>query len=170
MPKLRKMLGNINSPECKKLMSLIETQSKETLAKWAVEYVEKFLPLIEGDKSAFEEAISVNEKFLSGEVKLGEIKPAIKEARLALGKINGEISEAAARAITAAAAVIQTPTNALGFVFYAAAARAYGNLGLSETAENYEKEARAEFSEAISSLSAVSVENEPNPAKINWNC
>lgn len=39
MPKMRKMLGDINSQECIALMQLIETQSKDTLAAWAVNYV-----------------------------------------------------------------------------------------------------------------------------------
>ena len=37
-PKLRKMLGDVNSPEVTKLMRLIETQSLKTLANWAIEY------------------------------------------------------------------------------------------------------------------------------------
>ena len=35
MAKLRKMLGDIKSEECINLMRLIETQSHETLSKWA---------------------------------------------------------------------------------------------------------------------------------------
>ena len=35
MPNLRKMLGNVQSEECRSLMRLMETQSKKTLADWA---------------------------------------------------------------------------------------------------------------------------------------
>jgi hypothetical protein len=39
MPKLRKILGNdMNAPYLVSLMSLIETQSKETIARWCVSY------------------------------------------------------------------------------------------------------------------------------------
>ena len=41
MAKLRKMLGDINQPEIVRLMRMIETQSKETLAKWAVDCAEE---------------------------------------------------------------------------------------------------------------------------------
>ena len=48
MPKLRRMLGDIYSPECTALMRLIETQSKETLGKWALGYAtENYLPIYE---------------------------------------------------------------------------------------------------------------------------
>ena len=39
MPKLRKMLGSADHPTVQKLMRLIETQNKQTLAAWAVDYV-----------------------------------------------------------------------------------------------------------------------------------
>ena len=41
MAKLRKMLGDIKSAECINLMNLIETQSHETLSKWAINYAEE---------------------------------------------------------------------------------------------------------------------------------
>ncbi|MBQ8642472.1 MAG: hypothetical protein IJ480_09680 [Clostridia bacterium] len=41
MVKLRKMPGDVNSPECTALMRQIETQSKETLAGWAAAFVKK---------------------------------------------------------------------------------------------------------------------------------
>ena len=37
MPKLRKMLGSADHPTVQKLMRLIETQNKQTLAAWAVD-------------------------------------------------------------------------------------------------------------------------------------
>ena len=39
MAKLRKMLGKVDEPAVQSLMEIIETQSKETLAAWAVGYV-----------------------------------------------------------------------------------------------------------------------------------
>ena len=46
MVKVRKMLGDVNSPECLAMMRLIETQSEVTLARWALSYVrEHVLPI-----------------------------------------------------------------------------------------------------------------------------
>lgn len=39
MAKLRKMLGKVDESAVQSLMEIIETQSKETLAAWAVDYV-----------------------------------------------------------------------------------------------------------------------------------
>lgn len=46
MAKARKMLSDLNAPYIQSLMRLIETQSKSTLAHWAVDYAELvILPL-----------------------------------------------------------------------------------------------------------------------------
>lgn len=48
MAKLRKMLGSLEDPNIVSLMSLIETQSKTTLANWAITYAEdNFLKIYE---------------------------------------------------------------------------------------------------------------------------
>lgn len=41
--KARKMLSDWEAPYIQSLMKLIETQSKKTLANWAVDYAEKVL-------------------------------------------------------------------------------------------------------------------------------
>ena len=47
MAALRKMLGDMNSSTAAALMRLIETQSRETLTRWASAYAkEHYLPLI----------------------------------------------------------------------------------------------------------------------------
>ena len=50
MPKkLRKMLGDVNSPSAVALRELIDTQSKETIRKWCLDYAEdNILPIFEG--------------------------------------------------------------------------------------------------------------------------
>lgn len=48
MPKLRKMLGDPRSKYCMAMMQLIDTQSKETLSLWAMDYAaERYLPICE---------------------------------------------------------------------------------------------------------------------------
>lgn len=175
MAKLRKMLGDIKSEECINLMRLIETQSHETLSKWATDYAEKnylgiFLEEFPEDDS-LKSSIEACREFLKGEKKLKDIKPSLKAAvETARNVSDNPTAQAAARAVSTACAVVQTPTNSLGFLFYGAAAYAYHKLGLSDAAENYDKAAKEELQKAFDELKKVSVPNETNPAKINWNC
>lgn len=175
MAKLRKMLGDIKSVECINLMNLIETQSHETLSKWAINYAEKnylsiFLEEMPQDNS-LKNAIAACKEYLGGEKALKDVKPHLKTAAETARNISDNpIAQAAARAVSTACAVVQTPTNSLGFLFYGAAAYAYNKLELSETNENYDKAAKEELQKAFYELKKVSVQDEPNPAKINWNC
>ena len=175
MTKLRKMLGDINSEECIAMMHLIETQSKTTLASWAVTYVkEHYLTIYEEECQGdvrLRDTIAVCEEYLQGDKKLTEVKPILREAaQIARDITDNPIAQAAARAIATACAVIQTPTNTLGFIFYGAAVTAYSKAGLEETVEIYDELARGEFKRAYNSLEKVSVPDEANPAKIKWNC
>lgn len=175
MAKLRKMLGDIKGEECVNLMNLIETQSHATLANWAINYAEEnYLSIFpeeapQGD--SLKSAIAACREYLEGEKSLKDIKPYLKAAAETARNISDNpIAQAAARAVSTACAVVQTPTNSLGFLFYGAAAYAYNKLGLSDAAENYDKAAKEELQKAFESLKKVSAPNEENPAKINWNC
>lgn len=175
MPKLRKMLGDIHSPECIAMMRLIETQSKDTLASWAAAYVKKnILGIYETEcpeSTQLREIITLTEACVNGEKKLAEIKPALKAAaQVARDLPDQPVAQAAARAIATACATVQTPTNALGFLFYCAAATAYSTAGTKESSEVYDRIAAAEFRRAYESLKQAAVEDEPNPAKIKWGC
>lgn len=175
MAKLRKMLCDINSQECIAMMKLIETQSKTTLASWAVGFAkENYLPIYEkecpGD-ARLADAVAACEKHLAGELLLKELKPVIKEAQLLARDAEGNpVAQAAARAVATACAVINTPTNALGYLFYGAAAVAYDTAGLEEGAEVYDALASAEMKKAWKDLEEKAVPDEPKPAKIKWNC
>ena len=175
MAKLRKMLGDVRSQECADMMALIETQSKATLAAWAVDYAQRhYLPVYAkacpGD-GRLEDVIRACEEYLQGTRKLAEVKPMLREA-VQIAREAGEdpVAQAAARAISTACATVQTPTNALGYLFYGAAAVAYGEAGLNEPAEAYDALASEEFRRALADLHRVAVPDGPNPAKINWNC
>ncbi|MBQ8642471.1 MAG: hypothetical protein IJ480_09675 [Clostridia bacterium] len=110
------------------------------------------------------------ESCLAGLEKPAQIKPRLKAAREAAGDTADPVSEAAVRAVGTACAVLTTATNALGFVFYAAAALAYHRLGTEASAGEYDAAASAVFREALETLTALSAADEPNPAKIRWNC
>ncbi len=174
MAKLRKMLGDVNSQTCMDIMALIGTQSKRTIEKWAVEYAaENVLPVFAeacpGDES-YAEIISACRNYNSGGMKLAELKPIIAEGRKISSAVKGDVRQAAARALATACATAVTPTNSFGFLMYAAAAKAYHKLGTDKPQAEYDAFAAEEMINALESLRAVSVENEPEPVKVNWNC
>ena len=176
MPKLRKMLGKADSPYIVSLMRLIETQSKATITHWCIDYCEEhILPIYEeaypGDNRP-RSALDAARDWMAGKVKLPEVKNIILHECHAAARENEEnpAVQAAARACGQAAACFHTPTHSLGLAFYGAAAIAYSRVGLDQPPEVYDRIAAEECAKMEAALRAVAVENEPNPAKINWNC
>lgn len=175
MAKLRKMLGSLEDPNIVSLMSLIETQSKTTLANWAITYAENnFLNIYEknySDDLRLRNILSASKEYLNGTKKLNEVKPLIKEGNVIARSIEeNPVAQAACRAIVTACGTINTPTNALGFTFYGAAAIVYDKCGLSESSKIYDELASKELEKMLVSLEKVATPNEENPAKIKWNC
>lgn len=175
MAKLRKMLGSLDDPSVIGLMNVIETQSKVTLAGWAVDYAEEhFLGIYEKEYSGdnrLRETIAAVRDVLNGTQKLKDIKPLLKEAaQTARDAEANPAAQAAARAVSVACAVIQTPANALGFTFYGAAAVIYDKTGLEEKQETYDAMAPGEFKKMLESLEKAAIPDEENPVKIKWNC
>ena len=80
------------------------------------------------------------------------------------------IAQAAARAVGQGSAVVHTLTHSLGLFFYAAAAVAYDRVGLDATEDEYAGIAEEVCFDYTDALRAIAVENEPNPAKLKWNC
>ncbi len=83
MPELRKMLSNWNAPYIQALVKQIETQSKPTLANWAINYSEKhILPLwtknFPNDERP-QNAITAAREWLAGNIKLPPVKALILE-------------------------------------------------------------------------------------------
>ncbi len=175
MAKVRKMLGNINDESIVQLMRVIEKQSKITISSWVVDYVENnILSIYEkecNDDLRLRQVISATKEYLNGNKKLKEIKEVLKEVKAIPKEVEANpVAQASARAILTACGTIQTPTNALGFTFYAVAAIVYNNVGLKEKVEAYNSLASKEFIKILELLQSVAVDNEENPVKINWNC
>ncbi|SCK04608.1 Uncharacterised protein [uncultured Clostridium sp.] len=175
MAKLRRMLGNINDEIIVELMRVIETQSKETISLWAVNYVEQnILNIYEKESNSdlrLREVIISTKEYLRGNMKLKEIKEALREVKTIPKEVEeNPVAQASARAILTACATIQTPTNALGFTFYSVAAIVYNQVGVKEKVETYDKLAVNEFVKVLESLQEVAIKNEVNPVKISWNC
>ena len=166
MAKLRKMLGRADAPVCAELMHLMDTQSAATLARWAVEYAaQRALPLCLS--APLQEAVDASRAHLSGAQTLRAVKPCIREAQAAAREESDPVRQAAARAVATACASVQTPTSALGFLFYTAAAIAYSEIGLNADAQRYDALAEREFQAALQSLRKCAIPDEPHPARLN---
>ncbi len=175
MPKLRKMLGSADSPYILSLMKVIETQSKETLSKWSIAYAEDVIvPLFkkhcENDMRP-EMALQAAHDFAAKAIKLPELKKAVADCNISAKELeNNPVAQAAARVIGQATAVIYTPTHSLGLAFYASAAIAYDRVGFDQSDEVYDSIAGEVCLDYEERLHKIAVENEPNPAKVNWYC
>ena len=175
MAKLRKMIGKSDSSYIVSLMRVIETQSKNTIVKWCNEYArEHILPIYENDypeDNRLKSALNASNEWLEGNMKLVEAKKIIKEAQIAAREAEGNpAAQAAARAIGATTATINTVTSSLGLAFYGAAAIAYSSVGVNENDEVYDEIAARECKKMEEALREVAIIDEANPAKINWNC
>ena len=175
MAKARKMLCNLEAEYTQNLMRLIETQSKATLANWALDYAEatylpiylKYYPNDPRPKAAIDAA----RDWLSGKLKLPVVKPIISEVHEAAREAEDIPSaQAAARAIGQAASTIHSASHCLGLAFYGTAAVAYESFGTEADPDFYERVTKEECLRVTEALQAMAVENEPNPAKVKWYC
>lgn len=98
------------------------------------------------------------------------LEGALAEARKASAAEKEPVREAAARAIVTACGTWQTPTNALGFCFYGAAAMAYHQAGTAETKETYDMLATKELEQILASLKQVKTAPDEQATKLQWNC
>jgi hypothetical protein len=170
------MLGDVYAPYCVELRNLIDTQSKDTIRKWCLGYAEdKILPLFEthcpSDGRPRNAVIAAND-YLDGKVKFPVVKNIIlNECHAAARELDANpIAQAAARAVGQGTSVVHTLTHSLGMYFYAAAAVAYDRVGLEANDDVYTQIAEEVCQDYADALRAVAVENEPNPAKLKWNC
>lgn len=170
MAKLRKTLGSPTEPAMVALMESMEGKSKEALTTWAMAYVtEKYLPLV-AEVPLFSELLEKTKDCMTGNLPLKDWKALLAEARKASAAEKEPVREAAARAIVTACGTWQTPTNALGFCFYGAAAMAYHQAGTAETKETYDMLATKELEQILASLMQVKTAPNEQAAKLQWNC
>jgi len=175
MPKARKMLSNWQASYIQSLMRLIETQGKTTLATWAVDYAEQvLLPLWSKyypDDLRPQNALQAAREWLSGAIKLPQAKAAILECHAAARAADGNpVAQASARAIGQCASTIHSARHCIGLAFYGALAVAYDRLGKDAPWDEIQQCAAEECGRMEAALHAVAVDNEPNPAKIDWKC
>lgn len=173
--KLKKMLTDWEAPAIQSLMQLIETQSKATLANWAIHYSEQvLLPIWEKSSPGDErpkEALEAGRQWLSGTIKLPEAKKKILECHGAARDAESKpAAQAAARAIGQSASTIHSARHCIGLALYGALAVAYEELGTDVPWSRLEDRAYEECRRMLDALKMNSVGNEPNPAKISWKC
>jgi hypothetical protein len=175
MTTLRKMLSDQQAPYIQALMRQMETQSKKTLARWAVDEARgTILPLwnrhFAGD-SRPQIALDAADAWLRGAIKLPEAKGHILACHQAAREAEGHpAAQAAARAIGQCASAIHSARHAIGLALYGALAIAYDRLGTGASWAELEGAAALECARMPESLHAVSVENEKNPSNIVWHC
>lgn len=175
MPKARKMLSDWQAPYIQSLMRLIETQSKATLATWAVDYSERvMLPMWSKhypNDLRPQAALHAAREWLSGAIKLPQAKADILECHAAAREASASpVAQAACRAIGQCASTIHSAQHCIGLAFYGALAVAYDRLGTDAPWGQIEQFAAEECGHMEAALRAVAVEDEPNPAKIDWRC
>ncbi|MEI7883805.1 MAG: putative immunity protein [Clostridia bacterium] len=175
MSKARKMLSDWKAPYIQSLMKLIETQSKATLAMWAIDYSEQaILPLWSKyypDDLRPKNALNAAGLWLAGTIKLPQAKSAILECHAAARAADGNpVAQAAARTIGQCASTIHSARHCIGLAFYGALAVAYDRLGSDAPWEQIQEFAAEECGRMETALHNIAIENEPNPAKIDWKC
>lgn len=175
MPKVRKMLSDWDAPYVQLLVRIIETQSKSTLVHWAVDYAEgNLLPLWHKhypDDRRPQNALDAAREWLSGAIRLPQAKKAILECHAAAREAEANpVAQAAARAIGQSASAIHSPRHCIGLALYGAIAVAYDTLGTQTAWEKLEQCAASACGQMYDALRAIAIDNEPNPAKIDWKC
>lgn len=175
MPTARKMLSDWDAPYIQVLVRLIETQSRATLAIWAVDYAQQIiLPLwtkYYPNDVRPQNALDAAREWLAGTIKLPPAKAAILECHAVAREASpNPAAQAAARAIGQSASTIHSARHCIGLALYGAIAVAYDRLGPTAAWPQVEQCAAVECGRMLEALRAVAVENEPNPAKINWKC
>lgn len=168
MPKTRKMLCDREALYIQSLKSYIETQSKETLAKWAIDYAEQvMLPVWNrSDDLRPHQALQAAREWLSGAVKLPVVKAQILKCHAAAREAeNDPAAQAAARAIGHCASTVHSARHCIGLAFYGALAVAYADLGTDAPWKQIEQRAAEECKRMENALRAAAAANTANPLK-----
>lgn len=155
-------------------MRQMETQFRETLARWSAGYArESLLPIClaaHPQDTLPAQMLALAMDWAEGRCDGKTVRPLLAALRDAARQETAPAVQAALRAIGTAAAVMQTPTNALGMTFYAAAALAYHTLGEGADAAAYDACTEGLFAGMLASLQSVSVPKEEHPARLDWHC
>lgn len=175
MAKLRKMLTNWGEPALQALIKLIETQSKQTLIQWVLDYSETtLLPIWQSfypNDSRPQESVFAARQWQAGIIKLPEAKQSILKCHQAARESEEHpCAQAAARAVGQASSTIHSARHCIGIALYGALAVAYFQLGVQANWTQIEQLANKECENQTQALRRIAIENEPNKANITWYC
>ncbi len=175
MSKHRKMLSEWDAPYIQSLVKLIETQSKVTLSNWCISYCDAhILPIYEkycSEDARPQNALCAAREWLDGKIKLPQAKAVILDCHAAARELeDNPTAQACARAIGQCASTIHSASHCLGLAYYGALAVAYDKLGPGAPWAELEAFAAEECGRMEAALRAAAVTNEPNPAKLTWQC
>ena len=175
MPKYRKMLNDWDAVHIQAIVHAVEGQSKETLIQWTTDYAERvMLPLWETycpQDTRPKEAIEAARAWVRKEIKLPAAKAVILQCHNAARDCEGNpAAQAAARAIGQSASTIHAATHCMGLPLYGAVAVGYENAGWDASWDSVHEQAILECARMIKALEEISIPDDPNPAKLNWQC
>lgn len=171
--KRKKMLGDIDSKECKAMMRLMETQSEKTVSHWAIHYAkDNYLPIFQKrcEDLRIKNLISKAQQYQKDPSLKKSFQQDLKEVRIWAAKQEDFIVFLSAKAILTACASLITITNAFGFLFYGCAATIYEREENQQMVECEEQAIQQEWQKAIDSFGKVAVTEEMHPAHWKWNC
>jgi hypothetical protein len=175
MAKPRKMLSDIDIPAVDGLFRLIPSQSKETVAKWAVDYAGRILlPLWVKycpDDVRPQDALDAARDMIAKKIKWSELNPKVADCISAAKDMENElVPRGAARAIAQCSSAIHSASHAIGLALYGALAVAYDKVGVNAPRDEQDRVASEECERMLAALQSVAVTNEPNPCKVSWKC
>lgn len=164
----RKILTDYNVSYIADIVSIVQTQSKITLANWAIDYSEdvilriwqKYYPC----DSRPNEAITAARRWLTGEVILPYVKGKILDCHAAAREVaHNHVAFISARAIAQCASTIHSARHCMGLVMYGSLAIAYDKLGYDASKAKIDEYIKDECIRMKDALVRVSVDNEKNP-------
>lgn len=162
MAKPRKMLSEWDASYIQALVRLIETQSKTTLAHWAIDYAECYLLPIWRAHDPMDmrpqQALNAARQWLAGIIKLPQAKSVILACHAAARAAEGyPAAQAAARAIAQCSSTIHSARHCIGLAAYGAIAIAYERLGADAPWRTVEPYAAEVCGHMLSALQEIAV-------------
>jgi hypothetical protein len=175
--KPRRILGYPNAPYLDNLKNQISSQSRVTVLKWAIDYVEaNQLVVFESrfpDDFRPRAALASARNFISDENDRADIKiemqPLVLACHAAARAAESDAAaQAAARTCAQAASSVYELGHTLGIAYFGSAAAAYARVGINQDAATYDRLAADECERQYLALKAISIDNEPDPTEIVW--
>lgn len=174
MTRYRKMLADWQAPYLQSLIALIETQSKETLVRWVIDYCElRLVPVWKAtnDKDQRPQmALHLARLWMDKKVKLNEVKQAIYACHNAAKEEVQPGLVAIARAIAQSASTVHSPRHCIGLALYGSLGLAYHALGTDVSFDELEKYAGIICQDMQTELEKIAITDEKNIAKMTWRC